>query len=691
VAILLSACGSNVVGGGGSLQESIEPQTDSPFEEGNPPNGNPSPGPASIPDVSLLAGGRGGAGSLNGIGSAARFNGPQGVVATASHIFVADTGNAVIRKVERSTGEVTTLAGKAGVTGAANGVGTTARFSEPTSLVLRGNDLFVSDRCSIRRIDLTTTHVTTFAGEPYQCGHLDGFGTAARFELLHGIASDGSHLYLADSWSHTIRKVTLANAQVTTIAGLGGQIGSTDGVGTTARFQVPYGVTLLNSILYITDTYNSTIRSMDLSTGLVQTLVGVANDCRLVNGTGSDVRFCHPKGISHDGTALYVSDSDYFIRKIVISPKQVTTIPNTFHFAQGIAWTDTGLIVANMYQNTILSVDLGSMLVTKIAGSAADQGGQDGTASAARFMGPSGIVTIGSFLYSADSYGHTIRKTSLLTDTVTTVAGSFGYCGDSNGSGQQARFWGPGGVASDGLHLYVSDKHSHTIRKIVLATGQVSTLAGTPSQQGAVDGPGSQAKFRYPNGLAVIGNFLYIADSGNATLRKIDLSTAMVSTVAGSPGESGVADGTGSIARFREPTGLVASGSFLYISDLTGHTIRRMDITTSAVTTLAGRINEGGGFADGVGMSARFRYPSGLVIVNSTLLVADSLNSAIRKINLSTGEVTTMIGVAGEQGFREGSLGSARLNTPGGLALDTAGNLFVTDSTENHIVRIRLP
>jgi sugar lactone lactonase YvrE len=175
------------------------------------------------------------------------------------------------------------------------------------------------------------------------------------------------------------------------------------------------------------------------------------------------------------------------------------------------------------------------------------------------------------------------------------VAGTAGKSGSTDGTGSDARFSSPNWLVADGAgNLYVADSGNNTIRKIVIATGVVTTLAGTPPRPGSVDlggsadGIGPAAQFSNPNGLAVDGaGNLYVADSGNNTIRKTVLATGVVTTLAGTAGPGGSADGSGPAAQFNDPTTLATDGAGnLFIGDEGNATLRKLVIATGVVTTL---------------------------------------------------------------------------------------------------------
>jgi len=326
--------------------------------------------------VSTLAGQALSSGGVDGIGSAARFNYLCAVaVDNAGNVYVADTDNHTIRKIVASTGAVTTFAGAAGVSGSAEGVGSAARFNNPSGVAVDGEGMvYVADTMNhtLRRVTPLGV-VTTLAGSPGVVGSVDGTGSDARFQGPQGLAIDnGGNLYVADTNNHTVRKIVSSTGVVTTVAGLAGNPGSADGQGNLARFEFPSGVAVDGAgNLFVADTENHTIRQI-LPSGLVSTVAGLAGASGGADGTGSTVRFDSPSDVAVDLSGnLYVADTDnHTIRKVVPSAGTVTTL----------------------------------------AGLAGTAGSSDGLGSAVRFFSPAGIAADNSGnLYVADTNNDTVR------------------------------------------------------------------------------------------------------------------------------------------------------------------------------------------------------------------------------------------------------------------------------------------
>ena len=625
VSMLITACG----GGGGSGGSS-----------------NNTAALASPSVVALLAGNVGGIGNLDGTGAAASFN-LTNTVATDSvgNVYVADSRNQVIRKITPA-GVVTTLAGT-GVVGHADGVGTAASFNYPYGVATdSAGNVYVTDTSnSIIRKITPTGLVTTLAGVAQVIGHADGTGTAASFAYPTGIATDSTgNIYVADASNHTIRKITPAGV-VTTVAGVAGVPGHADGVGTAASFNYPGGVaTDSMGNIYVADTSNHTIRKITPAR-VVTTLAGTATVAGFADGVGTAASFNYPYGVATDSAGdVYVADTlNNAIRKI----------------------TPAGV-------------------VTTLAGTGT-AGHADGTGAAASFNRPNGVATDGAGnIYVADTNNSIIRNITP-TGVVTTLAGTAGVIGHADSVGTGASFAYPTGIATDSVgNIYVADSNNQTIRKIT-PTGLVTTLAGTAGVTGGTDGTGAAASFAYPGGVATdsAGN-IYVADTSNSTIRKIT-PAGVVTTLAGT-GTAGYADGTGAAASFNNPYGVATdSAGDVYVADTFNSTIRKIT-PAGVVTTLAGTGTAG--HADGVGTTASFSYPDGVATDGAgNIYVADTGNKVIRKIT-PAGLVTTLAGTAGVLGSADGVGPAASFNFPHGVVTDSAGDVYVTDTFNSTIRKI---
>jgi sugar lactone lactonase YvrE len=614
----------------------------------------------------------------------------------------------------------TTLAGGAGFK-TPDLPGNVGRFRTPNGVAAdEAGNLYVSDvfNHAIRKVTPEGV-VTTVAGLPGTPGSADGSGSEARFNTPAKVAVDAAgNLYVSDDQNSTIRKVT-PDGVVTTIAGLAGHPGSADGTNSDARFNSPDGVAVDSARnLYIAEFGNSTIRKLtpDGTNWVVTTIAGRAGSIGSANGTNSAVRFNNPQGLAIDRAGnLYVGDSDnYTVRKVtpVGTNWVVTTIAGRagsfgnsdgtnnaarFNGFAGVAVDAAGNVyVADTDNHTIRQVTpIGTdWVVSTLAGSAGNPGSADGTGNAARFDYPYGVAADGAgHLYVADeNVNNTIRKMTLVGTNwvVTTLAGLGGNYGSTEGAGNVALFKGPAAVTVDSAgNAYVADQLNQTIRKVTPA-GEVTTLAGLAGYGGSANGTNGAARFWAPSGVAPDSAAnLYVADGNNSTIRKMSPigTNWIVTTLAGLPGNYGGTDGTGSAARFGAPSGVALDGaSNLYVCDVGNHTIRRVS-PTGSVTTRAG-LADTPGSADGIGNAARFNSPNGLAVDSATnIYVADTWNHTIRKITPAR-MVTTIAGQSATSGSADGIGSGARFNYPTGVAVDNSGNLYVADSYNNTVRKL---
>lgn len=656
--------------------------------------------PVDLEWVKIFAGPKtGGTGSGDGFGSEARFFQPNQVVVVGGRLYIADTMNNCIRALEIATGEVTTFAGLP-ATGTVDGTGTAARFYRPTGLATDGTNLFVTDSFNhtIRKIVIATREVTTIAGSAATSGNVDGAGVNARFFRPTGIVVVGPVLYVADSTNYTIRRVLIATGETTTLAGTGAA-GSADGTGVAASFRLVAGLATDGSDLFVADGGNHTVRRVVIATGETTTFAGTTGVSGATDGYGTDASFTGPRAIVGDSLNLYVTTSGQTIRKIVKATGEVTTVAGTSGVSgavDGVGLAATlsspyGLALSNgilywgeLGSHTIRRMTISSGEVKTLAGSpgVVTAGSADGIGVAARFSNPQGLATDGVSMFVADSTNHTIRKITIATGDVTTLAGDVGLTGSTDGTGSDARFNGPTNLALIAGNLYVTDYSNHAIRKVDISTGTVTTLAGAAGVSGSTDGIGNVARFNYPWGAVAVGDDLYVSDSIGARIRKIVVATGEVTTFAGSGG-NGSTNGIGVAASFAGPRALTTDGSSLYVVETSNHLLRRISLATAEVTTLAGTPAVSGS-SDGIGSSASFYAPVGVVTDGTNVFVSDANNRTVRKVVIATGEVTTFAGVAGRTGGSTRRVGSTFL-APHGLLL-LSGRLYVTDQNSIRVI-----
>ena len=471
-----------------------------------------------------------------------------------------------------------------------------------------------------------------------------------------GLAVDGSgNLYIADRGNHRIRRVDPAGT-ISTFAGTGESgMGGDNRPAVQARLGGPGGVAVDGSgNLYIADTWNHRIRRVDPS-GTITTVAGSGE-----RGHGGDdgpavqARLHSPRGLAVDGAGnLYIADSD---------------------------------------NNRIRRVDPSGTITTVAGSGERGYGGGDGPAVTAQLYYPRGLaVDSAGNLYIADTNNHRIRRVDP-AGTITTVAGTeeWGFSGDG-GPAVAAQLYYPRGLATDSAgYLYIADWGNDRIRRVD-PSGTIATIAGTGRTGSSGDnGPAVAAQLQNPTGLAVdsAGNLL-ISDSWNRRIRRVDPS-GTITAIAGTD-NSGLSgdNGPAVAAQLGVPQGLaVDGGGYLYIADILHHRIRRVD-PLGIITTIAGTGEPGFDGDDGPATDAQIARPNGVAVDGGgNLYIADSLNDRIRRVDPS-GTISTVAGT-GESGFSgdNGPAVAAQLDFPLGVAVDSAGNLYIADSLNHRIRRV---
>ena len=615
-------------------------------------------------------------------------------------------------------GTLTTVAGTGGDGFGGDGMpATAARLASPWSTAIdAAGNIFIADTRNNRIRKVTPQGViSTFAGDGFPSFHGDGgLATAARLNGPSGVAVDAAgNVFIADTHNFRVRKVN-PQGIISTFAGTGAAAVPSDPVGdggpaTNAIVQGPRGLAIDSAgNVFIADVQNYRIRKV-APNGIITTVAGTG-----FSGFGGDdgpaiaAQLSFPTGVAVDGTGtLFIADAANARVRKVTPQGIISTVAGTGGTAfdgdggpatmaamgpEGVAVDAAGeLLIADTFNHRIRKVNALGIISTIAGVSLAGFGGDGELATSARVNEPSGaVLDANQNLFIADTSNHRIRKVSPV-GVITTVAGNGtpGFSGD-NGPATAAQLNGPFGVAvkSDGT-LYITDTLNNRVRKVA-PDGTITTIAGDGTFGfGGDEGPATAAKFRWPVGIVVdASGVVIIGDSNNHRIRKIR-SDGSITTVAGTgtSGNGGIG-GPATSAQLSYPQHLAidASGRLL-IADAQNHSIRRVD-ANGIISNVAGIGFPGFGGDGGPATAARFTVATGVATdAAGNIYIADRSNHRIRRVN-PAGTISSIAGGSGFPGFGTDGIPAplARVNSPFGVAVDAAGNVFVADSW-NHRVR----
>jgi hypothetical protein len=314
----------------------------------------------------------------------------------------------------------------------------------------------------------------------------------------------------------------------------------------------------------------------------------------------------------------------------------------TLKFPGKVLATEDALYIADTNHHRIVKAGLdGSVLRSYGSG---EPGLLDGPAERAAFQQPQGMAKSDTTLYVADTENHAIRSIDLESAVVTTLAGTGEQAlrVGAGGPGRSTALSSPWDLALNGRILYIAMAGTHQIWSLDLDTRGVAPFAGT-GREGLLDGPLEQAWFAQSSGLALVDGHLYVADAEVSAVRAVDLRSKIVSTMVGEDlFVFGDQDGEGDAVRLQHPLGITARDGVLWLADSYNHKIKRLEPRRRAVTTWLG--SGAAGRADGLGMSASFREPGGVCAGVNGLYIADTNNHRIVVADWATGTVRTLIG-----------------------------------------------
>lgn len=310
----------------------------------------------------------------------------------------------------------------------------------------------------------------------------------------------------------------------------------------------------------------------------------------------------------------------------------------------------------------------------------------NGLSVSSNFNWPIGIETVvdaNSFTtaYVADANNHCIRKIGG-NGLAEHLSGTCGTSGTTSGGATTAKFNYPAGLVLVGDYFYVADRDNHCVRRVFMNDGSVADFAGACGTSGTSDGIAGAARFDQLAGIAVgPSGYLVVADKGNHCIRQVALADGEVTTIAGTCGSEGdVVNVVGADARFSNPTSISynPSENLVYIADKDNNKIKSLDMVSFGVLTYAGT----GGSVSGAGFTAP--YALTYDIVSNSLYVADTNNQKVKKIDVGGSSISDFAG-DGTTGFEDGPLLSAKFSHVSGIDLDAFGNLFIADTWNNAI------
>ena len=662
-----------------------------------------------------------------GAATAAAIAYPAGVnLDSAGNVYFGDfSAYNVIRKVTVSTGVISTVAGAASTSGGFNGddiQATAASLYNPFDVVLDSyNNLYISDRYNnrIRKVDVSTGVITTVVGTGTSSS--TGDGSAATSANTNGpcfsrFDSLGNY-YISECEGNLVRKVVTVTTDIptitpstqptyypslsphsisviSTIAGTGTASYSGDGgQASSAVLNNPEGIAIDSSgNVYVTDRGNHRVRKITSSTGIITTYAGT--------GTAS---------YSGDGGVATSAALNYPVG-LCIDTSGITHTKLLRLYYRGLMHSSLGnMYIGDQVNARVRKVVASTGIITTYAGSGSGgYSGDNGPATAAALLFPTGVaVDTSGNLFVTDTLNNRVRKVTASTSVITTFAGTgvAGYSGDG-GAATAAAVTYPHGVNLDGAgNVYFGDWDAvgggmsyNVIRKVTISTGIISTVAGVPSTSGGYNGDNIQATAAMLNSPvdAVVdssGN-LFITDYYNNRIRKVTVSTGVITTIVGTGTASSTGDGSAATsATINQPcfSRFDSSGNY-YVSEYTGNRVRKVvtvttDIPTSypslsphsvsVISTIAGTGKGSYSGDNGQASSATVANPEGLAIDSlGNVYIADTYNLRIRKITISTGIITTIAGSTTSGSFSgdNGPATSAALNVPTNIAVDSSGS-----------------
>ena len=668
----------------------------------------------------------------------AQLNFPTAVaVDGAGNLYIADSSNNRIRMVNANTGIIATVAGGGAIcVSHINPVGdgcpaTQAQLNGPLGVAVDGNgNIWIADTFNhrVRLVRAISGTIGTLAGTGTASYNGDNISSInAELNYPSGVAADAAaHVYIADTNNNRIRVANLGTGGITTVAGTGTGAYNGDNIAaTSAELWNPNGVAFdaLGNI-YIADNRNNRIRRVDASTGTITTVAGNGSGFESPNNDNigaTSAAVSSPASVAVDLAGdLYIADFGYSrIRRVQYSvsfgsvslgqPSQ--SLPVAFDFAATVQ-------VGNV---AVLTRGTSGKDFVMASGSTCGVGSYGGPSSCSvnvNFVPTAPGTRTGAVVVYDTATPPNVLATAYLSGTgaapaigfgpgiITTVAGSGTVCTSSTDgvgdgcSATSAELNNPVSEAmDDARNIYIADTGNNVIRKVDASTGIINIIAGggtlcaSPINPVGDGCPATQAQLSSPSGVAVDGaGNLYISDTGNHRIRKVDASTGMITTLAGTGIPGYYQDNVlATLAELSTPFGLALDrAGNLYVADENNNRVRLIYSRTDIITTVAGT---GAGAYNGdniLATSAELYSPYGVALDGAgNLYIADSSNNRIRMVNANTGMITTLVGngISAYNGTNIEAT-TAEISLPNSVVLDAAGNLYVSDTGNERIRKV---
>jgi sugar lactone lactonase YvrE len=662
--------------------------------------------------ISVVAGsgalGYTGDGVTGGAGLASLYH-PYAVAADSSgNVYIADQYNCVIRKVD-TTNTITTIAG---VAGQCNSAGSDLSYPTGVALDSTAANLYIADysNCVVRKLVLSSKTLSIVAGTLAACGYTGDGGTATSAEMYYpaAVALDSTgNIFISDSNNYVIREVTKSNGKINTVAGnhTYGFLGD-GGSALSAEMTQSYGIAVnsAGTVVTFTDYSNQRVRQFTVG-GTITTVAGNGTACAGTcgeGGTATSAELYYPVGLAEtSGGTFYVGNNDnYAVDSFTVGGNLnrfagnhsynvetlITGAPANgaeLNYPFGLAVSSTGNIYITDSHNFMVREDVKSTgLVNFFAGTGTEGYTGDGGAATSAELNYNFGVAVDSTgnVYIADTYNCLVRKVST-AGTITTFAGLVvsssvrcGYTGDG-GAATSAELYYPYGVAVDSKNaVYIADYAEHVIRKVT--GGTINTIAGIGGLLGysGDGGPATAALLYDPSAVAVdaAGN-VFIADTNNCRVREINAATGIITTIAGNGGCAFTGDGLAVANGVAYPQGLaVDANDNLFIGDYSNRV--RWVSPNGIMTTIAGTGSAGYSGDGGSATAALLSEPTGVALDSAgDVLVSDYNNGRVRSISAFAALGTS----TGNLSFGLTAVGST--SSPETLILSALGPVSITN------------